>query len=76
MSTSSAMAALQHAGDFTNSVEGTPKGTPSHFAPKPSGQHADASYKIAAKPVPAHSTGDNSRGGQIEANRDILDYNK
>lgn len=76
MSTSSAMAALQHAGDFTNSAEGTPKGTPSRFAPKPSGQHADAPYKIAAKSAPAHSTGDNSRGGQIEANHDILDYNK
>jgi hypothetical protein len=48
MSTSSAMAALQHAGDFTNSAEGTPKGTPSHFAPKPSGQHAAAPYKMAA----------------------------
>ena len=48
MSTSSAMAALQHAGDFTNSAEGTPKGTPSRFAPKPSGQHAAAPYKVAS----------------------------
>jgi len=38
------MAALQHAGDFTKSVEGT---SPSRFA-KPSGQHAEAPYKMAA----------------------------
>ena len=50
MSMHPATSALQHAADFTNSVEGTPKGTPSRFAPKPSGQHADASYKMAAKP--------------------------
>ena len=48
MSTHAATSALQHAADFTNSVEGTPKGTPSRFAPKPSGQHATASYQIAA----------------------------
>ena len=52
MSTHAATSALQHATDFTNSVEGTPKGTPSRFAPKPSGQHADAPYKMAAPSKP------------------------
>ena len=48
MSMHAATSALQHAGDFTNSAEGTPKGAPSRFAPKPSGQHADAPYKMAS----------------------------
>lgn len=48
--TNGATAALQHAKDFTKSVEGTET---SQFAPKPSGQHADASYKAAAKAAPA-----------------------
>ena len=47
-----AKAALNKANDYTKSVEGT---TPSRFAPKPSGQHAAAPYKMArsagSKPV-------------------------
>ena len=40
---------------FTKSVEGT---TPSRFAPKPVGQHADAPYKMARSATPAKDTTD------------------
>ena len=45
-----ALNVMHKAEGFTKSVEGS---SPSRFAPKPSGQHADAPYKMAAPAAPA-----------------------
>jgi hypothetical protein len=44
-----AVNALHQAENFTKSVEGQPT---SRFAPKPSGQHANAPYSMAKPPAP------------------------
>lgn len=46
---------MSDANALTKSVEGT---TPSRFAPKPVGQHADAPYKMARSATPAKDTTD------------------
>ena len=50
-----ALNAVHKAEGFTKSVEGS---SPSRFAPKPSGQHADAPYTMAAPAKPAPGLGD------------------
>ena len=62
-----AKAALNKANDYTKSVEGT---TPSRFAPKPSGQHAAAPYKMA------RSGGEKPKGEMADTAQGIADKAK
>ena len=62
-----AQEAMKKANTFTKSVEGT---TPSRFAPKPSGQHADAPYKMA------RSGGEKPKGEMADTAQGIADKAK
>ena len=67
-----AQEAMKKANTFTKSVEGT---TPSRFAPKPSGQHAAAPYKMAksAGPKPSSEIQDTAQG-LADKQKNVQDY--
>lgn len=78
-----AKAALASAKAFTQSVTGQPDQTDAHVAAAASTPERGAGHQLGASWASSHGndhTGQvpsvNSLGGQIEANRDILDYNK